>query len=93
MLASLCLSGAPATAADLTEGWQVLRGGEAAAAASSAVPAADDGGWVPLDVSRSREYRLKHFYEPGLPIWLQRSLDRLPEGSSQGYWVVSVPNR
>jgi hypothetical protein len=84
-------------AADLSRGWKVLRGADFARhsngelTAPTALPPAN-AKWVDLETSRSRAYRLTNFYEPGLPIWLERTVN-LSAADIKGSWIVSVPNR
>ncbi|MDQ3814467.1 MAG: hypothetical protein M3347_11010, partial [Armatimonadota bacterium] len=73
-------------AEDISRGWKVLRGAQ-----GDAIPSVD-AIWVDLETSRSREYRLSNFYEPGLQIWLERTIN-LSAAEVTGYWIVSVPNR
>jgi hypothetical protein len=75
-----------ACAEDISRSWKVLRG-----TTGDAIPAAG-ANWVDLETSRSRAYRLAHFYEPGLQIWLERSINLAP-ADTKGYWIVKVPNR
>jgi hypothetical protein len=86
LLVALLSATRPATAEDISRGWKVLRG-----ASADAVPA-QNAPWVDLETSRSRAYRLANFYEPGLPIWLERSIN-LSAADARGHWIVSVPNR
>lgn len=55
-------------------------------------PAADDQRWVALDQSRTREFRLADYYEPGQPFWLEKSFD-VPAGLRGKTLVIHVPNR
>jgi hypothetical protein len=82
----ICGTMRTAGAEDISRGWKVLRG-----TTGDTIPAAG-ANWVDLETSRSRAYRLAHFYEPGLQIWLERSINLAP-ADTKGYWIVKVPNR
>ncbi len=77
---------------ELTAGWRVLIPHTYDHEAIPKAPASNDKRWVSLEQTRTRQWRLANYYEPGQPLWLEKAFT-VPAGLKGKDLVLLLPNR